>query len=181
MSRPTEPPPAKLIVGLLFRSADVQLRILDLLSERFGPLDMLTESIPFSYTTYYEREMGPDILRQVASFEDLVNPVDLPEIKLATNRIELEFSVQGRRTVNVDPGLLTEERLILASGKNFTHRVYLRDGVYADLTLIYQKGAYRPLQWTYADYREPILLHFLKALKRKLIFQRTGKLPRSLS
>lgn len=179
MSRPTEPPPAKLIVGLLFRTVDVQLRVLELLSEHYGTMDLLTEPIPFSFTTYYEREMGPGLLRQVAGFEDLVNPADLPDIKLATNQIELELSVQGKRTVNVDPGILTEERLILASGKNFTHRIYLRSGIYADLTLIYQKGAYRPLEWTYADYREPTLLQFLKAAKGKLLFQRTGKLPRS--
>lgn len=181
MSRPSEPPPGKLIVGLLFREAEFRGKALVILQERFGPLDMLTEPIPFVYTTYYEREMGAGLMRQVASFENLVEPGALPDIKLATNELEIGFSEQGKRRVNLDPGILTEERLILASGKNFTHRIYLRDGIYADLTLIYQKGGYRALPWTYADYREPMLLHFLKALKRKLLFQRTGRLPRTLS
>jgi hypothetical protein len=142
---------------------------------------LLTEPIPFVHTTYYDGEMGPGLLRQVASFQNLVEPGALPDIKLATNEIETGFCLEGKRRVNLDPGILTEERLILASGKNFTHRVYLRDGIYADLTLIYQKGGYRALPWTYADYREPLILHFLKALKRKLLFQRTGRLPRTLS
>jgi len=125
--------------------------------------------------------MGPGLLRQVAGFENLVHPGDLADIKLATNAMEMTLSVQGKRTINLDPGILSEERLILASGKNYTHRVYLRNGIYADLTLIYQKNSYRPLPWTYADYREPVLLHCFKALKRKLLFQRSGRLPRTLS
>jgi hypothetical protein len=181
MSRPFEPPVAKLIIGLLYRSSDIQHQVLDILLDRYGPLDMITEPIPFDYTTYYDREMGSGILRQVASFEDLVAQGTLPDIKLVTNRIEQELSNEGKRAINLDPGLLTEERLVLASGKNFTHRIYLREGIYGDLTLIYQKGNFRPLPWTYADYQEPSLLHFLKALRRKLIYQRTGKLPRSLS
>lgn len=181
MSRPSEPPPAKLIVGLLFREPESRSGALARLEERFGPLDLLTEPIPFVYTSYYEREMGAGLLRQVAGFENLVEPDALADIKLATNAMEAELSVEGKRTINLDPGILTEERLILASGKNFTHRVYLRNGIYADLTLIYQKGGYRALPWTYADYREPMLLHFFKALKRKLLFQRTGRLPRTLS
>ncbi|MCU0588309.1 MAG: DUF4416 family protein [Syntrophobacteraceae bacterium] len=181
MSRPSEPPPAKLIVGLLYRRLEPRGKALALLQDRFGPLDLLTEPIPFSYTRYYEREMGTGLWRQVGSFESLVDQGALPDIKLATNAMESELACEGHRTVNLDPGILTEERLLLASGKNYTHRVYLRNGIYADLTLMYQKGAYRPFPWTYADYREPMLLHFLKALKRKLMFQRTGRLPRTVS
>ncbi len=181
MSRPSEPPPAKLIMGLLFRESDVQQRVLDILDERYGPLDMLTEPIPFSYTTYYDREMGAGLLRQMASFENLVEMGALPDIKLTTNQIESEMAVSGQRTINLDPGILTEERLVLASGKNFTHRIYLRNGIYADLTLIYRKGAFHPFPWTYVDYQEPLFLHFFRALKRKLMFQRTGRLPRTLS
>ncbi len=181
MSRPKEPPPAKLIMGLLYGESDIRQRTLGALNERYGPLDMLTEPIPFSYTTYYEREMGSGLWRQMASFEDLVEMGALPDIKLATNQMEADFAVSGKRTVNLDPGILTEERLVLASGKNYTHRIYLRNGIFADLTLIYQKGAFHPFPWTYADYREPLFLHFFRALKRKLMFQRTGRLPRTLS
>jgi hypothetical protein len=176
MSRPQTPRPAKLLAGLLFRDADVHRQTLTALEEAFGPLDFLTEPEPFTFTTYYDREMGPDLRRQTVAFLNLVDPATLADVKLATNAMEHRFAAHGKRTVNIDPGLLCEERLILATGKNFTHRVYLRDGIYADLTLIYQKGAYQVLPWTYPDYRTPRLRHFLAALRRKLQVQRSGRL-----
>jgi hypothetical protein len=178
MSQPKEPLPAKLIAGLLFRDFNVQQQALETLFERFGPPDFLTEPRQFSYTSYYDREMGPDIYRQTCSFLELVRPETLPDIKLFTNSIENQLSREGKRQVNIDPGLLSEERLILATGKNFTHRIYLRNGIYADLTLMYQGGAYQSFPWTYPDYRDPTLLRYLGALRNKLRFQRDGKLPR---
>jgi hypothetical protein len=107
-----------------------------------------------------------------------VAPESLPDIKLRTNEIETSLLGDGKRRVNIDPGLLSQERFVLATGKNFTHRVYLRAGIHADLTLVYQKGAYSPLPWTYPDYREPEFLHYLKVLRKKLKFQLDGILPR---
>ncbi|MEN6485176.1 MAG: DUF4416 family protein [Syntrophobacteraceae bacterium] len=178
MSQPKEPMPAKLIVGLLFHDFDVQLQALESLSRRFGPMDFLSDPRRFSYTSYYEREMGPELYRQTGSFVELVRPETLPDIKLFTNDIESRLSADGKRRVNIDPGLLSEERLILATGKNYTHRIYLRDGIYADLTLMYQDGAYRAFPWTYPDYRDSTLLGYLGALRNTLRFQRSGKLPR---
>jgi len=107
----------------------------------------------------------------------LVRPESLPDVKHFTNHLEIELSRVGKRRVNLDPGLLSAERLVLATGKNYTHRIYLRDGIYADLTLLYEKGAYRTLPWTYPDYQDPSLLHFLGALRQKLHFQHRGRLP----
>lgn len=178
MSQPREPQPAKLVVGFLFRDYAVQQRVLSELCSRFGSMDFLTAPRLFTYTKYYEREMGSGLLRQTGSFLDLVRPENLADIKIFTNSVEREFSVNEQRVVNIDPGILSEERFVLATGKNFTHRIYLRDGIYADLTLIYQKGSYRMLPWTYPDHRDPLLIHFLTALRRKLAFQRSGRLPR---
>lgn len=177
MSAPQTPPPAKLVIGILFRDPDLRSDALRELTSRFGPLDFLSEPVSFAYTDYYEPEMGPGILRQVGSFFELVPVESLPDVKLFTNALETRFSEGGARRLNLDPGILSEERLILATGKNFTHRVYLREGIYADLTLIYQKGAYRPLPWTYPDYSESVVRHHLGVLRRKLIFQRTGRIP----
>ncbi len=177
MSTPREPEPAKLIAGVLFRHQAVRDRALEALCERFGPLDFATEPVPFTYTTYYDSEMGKGIQRQVVSFLDLVHPGSLVDVKLFTNELESRFLVEGKRQLNIDPGILSEERLVLATGKNYTHRIYLRSGIYADLTLIYQKGSYRMLPWTYPDYQEPCLIHFFGALRQKLFFQRGGKLP----
>ena len=140
-------------------------------------MDFLSMSGAFNYTTYYNDEMGQEIRRQTAGFLNLVAPESLPDIKLRTNEIETNLLRDEKRQVNIDPGLLSQERFILATGKNFTHRVYLRDGIYADLTLIYQKGAYRPMPWTYPDYREPEFLHYLKVFRKKLKFQLDGILP----
>lgn len=181
MSVPREPQTAKLIVGLLFHEPSSHRRALSALDERFGPFDLLTEPKPFTFTDYYEREMGPSLYRQTGSFERLVATEGLPDAKLFTNELEMQLAEDGRRRVNIDPGLLSEERLVLATGKNYIHRIYLRNGIYADLTLIFQEGAYRALPWTYPDYREPDLLHFLGVLRKKLIYQRSGRLPRKVA
>jgi hypothetical protein len=177
MSLPQEPPPAKLIIRFLFRDFSVQLEALRRLEGMFGPMDFLSAPVPFSYTTYYDREMGPGISRQTAGYLDLVKQVSLPDIKLGTNGLEQELSAGANRRVNIDPGMLSPERFVLATGKNFTHRIYLRDGIYGDLTLIYHKGGYRPLPWTYPDYREPEFVDLLAFLRKKLKFQRDGALP----
>ena len=177
MSLPKEPLPAKLIMGLLFRDFSVRDAAFAALFEQFGPPDFLTEAEHFIHTTYYDREMGPGLVRQFCSLLNLVPPGRLPDIKLTTNQLETQLSRGGKRLINIDPGILSEERLILATGKNYIHRVYLRSGIYADLTLVYQKGAYQSLPWTYPDYQEPALLHFLGVLRQKLRIQRHGRFP----
>ncbi len=181
MSEPQAPSPAKLIVGLLYCRPQLQQQCWEALCRRLGPLDWLSEPCEFHYTDYYQREMGPGIMRRTASFQRLVEIEELVEIKLFSNEIEAQLSRSGRRRVNIDPGILGEERLVLATGKNYTHRVYLRRGIYADLTLVYQQGEYRPLPWTYPDYREERLLKSLRALRIKLIYQKRGRLPRKLA
>jgi hypothetical protein len=178
MSQPREPYPAKLLIRFLFSDPGAQRQALNALVSDFGPMDFLSMSESFNCTTYYNDEMGQEIRRQTAAFLNLVAPESLPDIKLRTNEIETNLLRDEKRQVNIDPGLLSAERLVLATGKNFTHRVYLRDGIYADLTLVYQKGAYRPLPWTYPDYREQEFLHYLEVLRKKLKFQRDGILPR---
>lgn len=180
MSSPRRPAGAKLVVGLLFRSFEDQNQILAMLTDKFGELDLLTEARIFTYTDYYEKEMGPSLYRRLGSFTTLVQPETLPDIKLFTNDLEMRFTDGNRRRINIDPGLLSVERLVLATGKNYTHRVYLRDGIYADLTLIYQNGSYQALPWTYPDYSAPQSLHFLGVLRQKLIFQQTHQLPRKV-
>jgi hypothetical protein len=178
MSQPKEPYPAKLIIRFLYSHSGAQTQALTALASDFGPVDFLSAPGAFPYTTYYDDEMGQGIRRQTVSFLNLVAPESLAVIKLRANEIETALSVDGKRKVNIDPGLLSLENFILATGKNFTHRIYLRDGIYADLTLIYHKGAYRPLPWTYPDYRESEFLHCLGVLRKKLRFQRDGTLPR---
>ena len=173
MSVPRTPLPAKLVVGLLYGDPETNRRIIDALIERFGPPDFLTEPRGFAHTSYYDKEMGSGLFRQNLSFHRLVPPETLPGIKLFTNELETRCA-----EINIDPGILNEERFVLATGKNFTHRIYLGEGIYADLTLIYQGGAYQVLPWTYPDHRDPELRRFFGALRHKLAYQRKGKFPR---
>lgn len=177
MSRPKEPLPAKLVIRFLLRDLTIQKEALSRLEALYGPMDFLSAAVPFPYTTYYDREMGPGLLRQTASYQDLVPVITLPDIKLRTNELEEEFAIDGKRRLNIDPGILSEERFVLATGKNFTHRIYLREGIYADLTLMFQKGAYRSFPWTYPDYSEPEFVQLLSVLRKKLRFQHDGVLP----
>ena len=123
------------------------------LTAELGPHDFKSPPLSFDYTDYYRAEMGAPLKRFFMSFDHLVARDRLVEIKHRTAAIEKTFSdEQGRRRVNIDPGLLAPESLVLATTKNYSHRIYLGQGVYAELTLVYREGAYRPLEWTYPDY-----------------------------
>lgn len=178
MSVPNPPKPCKLVFGLLFREDESKVSVIRSLADLFGPLDAVTRPQDFAFTRFYEKEMGPGLRRLFGSFDTLVEPDLLVPIKAQTNRLEQDTARGGQRTVNVDPGLLCEERLVLATGKNAGHRIYLRDGIYADLTLIYRDGAYRPLPWTYPDYAQDETRRFFGLLRGILIARRSGRIPR---
>jgi len=166
------PPPAKLIISLIFHHPDRCKQVIEELSHLFGPPDFISEVLPFDHTDYYYPEMGKPLWRRLLAFEALISPEDLPAIKVKTNALEKKFAKEGKREVNIDPGYLTAERLVLATGKNYTHRIYLRDGVYADLTLIYQKGDFQSLPWTYPDYAGEAIKSLLRLIRKKYLYQR---------
>ncbi|MGA6927708.1 MAG: DUF4416 family protein, partial [Desulfosarcina sp.] len=112
-------------------------------------------------------EMGTPLSRRMIVFKPLIEQLQLAAIKGMTNRLEDKYRQQGGRRVNIDPGYLLPERFVLATGKNFTHRIYVGDGIYADLTLIYRKGAFRTLPWTYPDYADRQLIDFLSLVRKK--------------
>lgn len=122
------------------------------LLETLGETEEITEEMEFSHTDYYKDEMGENLKRRLLLFKSLRKREDLPNIKIKTNEIEKRLSNRGNRTVNIDPGYITLENVILATTKNYTHRIYLGGGIYGDLTLIFKGGTYRPLEWTYPDY-----------------------------
>lgn len=165
MSRPQPPKPAKLVIGIFLKDKRLVTALAQALADLFGEVDTVSPWLDFDYTTYYTREMGSPLYRRMFSFKRLIAQQDLAEIKLQTNRIERSYEQQGRRRVNIDPGYLLNERFVLATGKNFTHRIYLKDGIYADLTLIYQKGDFQTLPWTYPDYAAKDLTCYLKQVR----------------
>ena len=171
MSRPRPAKQVNLFMSLIGSDRETIGAVLLLLMERFGEADYIGPCREFSYTDYYEPEMGPGLRRRFVSFAKLVPPDALPEVKLWTNDLERRFSIGEARRINIDPGYLSESHLVLATGKGFAHRPYLRDGIYADLTLIYRDGSFRPLPWTYPDYAAPESAVLLHALRRKYLGQ----------
>jgi len=167
MSLPQAPKPAKLVIGLIMKDRTLFEPLAAELSSVFGPLDIVSSWMPFDYTSYYEPEMGAPLFRRMLTYKNLIAQSELPAIKLTTNRLEESHSHGGRRRVNIDPGYLLYERFVLASGKNFTHRIYVGSGIYADLTLIYQRGAFEKLPWTYPDYADHPMLAYLTQVRNK--------------
>ena len=169
MSRPQLPKPAKLLVGLIMQEKRYIAAAADALIEKFGPVDMASSWLPFDYTTYYEPEMGTPLSRRILAFKTLIKQSELAQIKLATNELEQEYSPGGKRTVNLDPGYLLHERFVLATGKNYSHRIYIGRRIYADLTLIYKDGRFRALPWTYPDYADERMLTYLQQVRNKYV------------
>jgi hypothetical protein len=167
MSVPHPPQPAKLVIGLLVARQDLFPPLADELEAVFGRADLVSAWMPFDYTTYYAKEMGTRLSRRVMAFRTLMAQERLPEIKSTTNAIECAHAPDGRRQANIDPGYLLLERFVLATGKNYSHRIYLGQGIYADLTLIYRRGTFHALPWTYPDYAGLPLRRFLLAVRGK--------------
>ncbi len=143
----------KLIMGIIYKGGYDLFPILKQLESSFGVIDYRSFPADFSFTRYYEPEMGPGLKKMFLSFLRLVDPEALADIKIRTNDIELIFSRDNRRVVNLDPGLLDQSRLLLATTKDHSHRIPLQKGIYAEVTLIYEKKEFRDLSWTYPDYR----------------------------
>lgn len=167
MSEPQPPKPAKLVIGLFLKHRSILKPVAKELADRFGPVDMVSPWFPFDFTHYYESEMGRPLYRRVLTFKNLIGQDELAGIKVFTNGIEMKLVATNRRKVNIDPGYLLLERFVLATGKNFTHRIYIGQGIYADLTLIFQKGRYNKLPWTYPDYAQGPLNDYLLDIRKK--------------
>jgi hypothetical protein len=161
--------PVLLVTAVFSRYTDVLTAAHARLETLFGPVQLTSPPFIFDQTTYYEASMGPDLRKQFLVFRDLVAPERLPDIKLQTNALERAFADAGAypeaRPVNLDPGLLVLGKFLLATTKDQAHRVYLRDGIFAEVTLRYHAGAFEPWPWTYADYRQTCVHDFLQSAR----------------
>lgn len=167
------PDPVKFIVNVFFREDDYLEKAYEALSEEFGAIEAMMQPVPFGHTTYYDREMGGSLKKGMCAFETLVARDALADIKHFCVALEARLGNVKRqsleRRANIDPGILLPEKFVLASGKNFPHRIYLGKGVYADLTLIYRHGRFEALPWTYTDYLDKHVLRFLSEAREGLI------------
>lgn len=168
MGRPVSFQPHKLFVAALFAPEPGVVVIRDLVASRFGPIDDELAPHPFTFSDYYHAEMGPSLERALFSIGPLVDPAGLAGFKEEANALESETAVvPDARRVNLDPGLLSLSRVVLATTKASAHRVPLRDGLYAEITLLYRRGRYRPLEWTYPDYQSDRFVEWLARVRSR--------------
>lgn len=125
--------------------------------QAWGPLALASDLFNFDETPYYEKSMGPGLKKQLLAFERLTDPGHLSAVKLATNVWESEYTAEqawpDSRPLNLDPGYLTEAKLVLATTKDRDHRIYLANEIFAEVTLYYHAGRWRDRPWTYPDYQ----------------------------
>ncbi len=171
MGKIKEPLPVKLIASIFAASGELLEEAGVRLSQEFGPIDYESELLPFDHTAYYAAEFGEGLKRRFVAFEEVVHPGKLAEIKLLTNALEMEWVLEGKRRINIDPGYISHSKLVLATTKNHAHRIYLGQGIYAEVTLHFRDGAFRAWPWTYPDYASPPLIAIFNHIRALYVKQ----------
>jgi hypothetical protein len=161
----SKPLNVKLIVAFIYSCEKNYLLTKNILIKKFKSIDFESEPLPFNYTTYYNPEMGPNLTRRFISFVKLIDPSKISSIKEFCIKIEKKFARSNKRTVNIDPGYINEAKFVLATTKDFSHRIYLGKGIYAEVTLNYQNKDFQDLPTTFPDYRTAAYKEILKKIR----------------
>ena len=146
-------PKVKFFCAFIYADGKIYNTVKKTLVKKFGPIDFESDEIPFNFTKYYEPEMGLNLTRRFLSFTKLQKPDIFPDIKLFTIKLEKKFAKNNNRVINIDPGYLTQAKLILTTTKDFSHRIYIGKGLFAEITLHYQNNNFQYLPTTFPDYR----------------------------
>jgi Domain of unknown function (DUF4416) len=166
-----------LVVACFSRHREVLDWASNQLTPIYGQIALVSPDFSFHHTKYYESTMGTDLIKRILVFEPIVAADCLPEVKRATIALENEISQSAQypeiRPLNLDPGLIQRGKFLLASTKDQGHRIYLRDDIFAEVTLRFEAGAFEIWPWTYADYREPAVREFL-GQARQLLYERVA-------
>jgi hypothetical protein len=170
-----EPSPVKLIVGILAANENCLQAAVEALTAEFANLDLQSDIWPFTQTDYYNSQIGENILRQFVSIDEPIDPGSLPDIKHQTNKLEqklaAKLNIDLPRPVNLDPGIIEPSKLVLATTKNYSHRIYIGQKMYAEVTLIFDKGTWQPLPYTYPDYEQQCYHDFFDKVRTRLLQQ----------
>ncbi|MCE5185999.1 MAG: DUF4416 family protein [Planctomycetaceae bacterium] len=171
--RPVQP--VKLLVGILACDEQALTACHAPLVKAFGPADLVSQVWPFDLTEYYKDEAGPAMVRQFMAFERLIDPGQIAEIKHQTNRMERELAAALQtpypRPINLDPGYIEPSKLVLASTKNFAHRIYLGRQMYAEVTMTYTKGKWETFAFTFPDFKSGRYNDFLSSVRERVVQQ----------
>lgn len=174
MSERLPPEPVKFFIAVLGRDEELIKQALTELCAVYGAVDLTSPTYEFTHTSYYAEEMGAGLNRYFFAFEKLGEPQELAPFKLLAAQIEEKLGVAGKRTINLDPGFLDYNKIVLASFKNGGQKIYLRDGVFADMVLMYTKGHFQAFAWTFPDFGTGRYEKFLLELRRRYKAQRLG-------
>lgn len=175
MGVPTIPEKGLLFCALLYGSEDYFTSVLALLQDNFGEVLFYSPALSWNFSDYYKKELGDNLKRRYIFFQELIRLDSIAEIKLTTNEIEKSLSLDGKRKVNIDPGYLTLAKVVLASTKDYSHRIYMGKGIFAEITLIYKKDAFEPHINTYQDYRQKdhqFYFHIARGILKDLLAHR---------
>jgi len=173
------PRPVKLLVSAFAPGDDLLAQAREALAAEWGAVDFESELLSFDHTAYYEPEFGSGLVRRIWTFAPLIDPGELARIKVRTNELEACWAVGGRRRVNLDSGYLSMAKVVLATTKDYGHRVYLGQGIYAEVTLHYRDGAWQAWPWTYPDYAAPRYRELFTIIRRRYLAQlrREARVP----
>ena len=158
--------PVKGFAGITFSEAVNLEKVLEPLQLQLGRIDQMSEIFTFDpFTDFYQVEMGSPLKKVFVAFAATVQADFLPEMKHISNKLENEFLVKGNRIVNIDPGYLTQAKVVLATTKDYSHRIYLTKGIFGDLHLVYKDRSYQSQPWTYPDYQQTLVISFFNTLR----------------
>ena len=164
----------KLIIGVIYHEKAILDRAMQILTAEFGEIEAVSEEFSFSkeFSTYYDGEIGGEGLRRIYSFKTLVDPERQADIKIRTNEIEAQLSLEGKRQINLDPGFINHGRLMLATTKETGFRVPLKEGIYTELTLFWARGGWQKFPWTYRDYQSERVQKFITEVRASYLAER---------
>lgn len=169
MGEEKTPQKVKLFFGLIFPEQKIFDAVLKRLSNDYGDIDIRSEVVPFDKTSYYEKEIGANLFRAFVSIKEIMDPGELPSIKIQTNILERYFGREdGTRIVNIDPGYVGLSKVVLATTKDYNHRLYLGRRIFGEVTLHYKgdEKTFAPWDWTYPDYREKMAIEFFNHIRQ---------------
>ena len=158
----------KIFFGLIYKNRQGLEYLLGKIKQ-IAEIDIQSIEIPFDFTDYYKEEMGASLKRKWVSIKKIMAENELVDLKHEAISWEKKLISQGKRTVNCDPGGICDNRVVLVTTKNFSHRIYLGKGIFGEVTLRYIGDKFQPLAWTYPDYKSDIFQEFAKKCKKNFL------------
>ncbi|MCG3118946.1 MAG: Phosphoribosylformylglycinamidine cyclo-ligase [bacterium] len=167
MGVPKSPSPAALFLAVLFAPTVSEEEVRAVVQKEFGDILLASTIFPFHHSAYYADEMGENLQKVFLLLSRLIDPGALIDWKLQAQDVEARYTQNGRRVINFDPGYLEASKLVLATTKNYDHRIYLGRGIYGDVQLRYRLQQFHSNDWTYPDYKQPEHIAFFEQARQK--------------